>query len=53
MTDPGAIAEELAATRRRGYAIEDGEYRRGVHALAAAVHDRTGAAIAAIGVSST
>ena len=40
------------STAEPGHAIEDGEYRRGGHALAPAVRDRTGAAIAAVGVSS-
>lgn len=51
VTDPGAVEHEAATTRQRGYAIEDGEYRPGVRALAAPVHDRAGATIAAIGVS--
>jgi DNA-binding IclR family transcriptional regulator len=51
LTEPSAVEREAFATRERGYAIEDGEYRPGVRAVAAAVHDRVGAAIAAIGVS--
>jgi DNA-binding IclR family transcriptional regulator len=51
VTDPGAVERETSATRERGYAIEDGEYRPGVRAVAAAVRDRAGNAIAAIGVS--
>jgi IclR family pca regulon transcriptional regulator len=45
------VEREASATRERGYAIEDGEYRPGVRAVAAAVRDRAGNAIAAIGVS--
>jgi DNA-binding IclR family transcriptional regulator len=51
VTEPAAVEREAATTRERGYAIEDGEYRPGVRAVAAAVHDRAGATIAAIGVS--
>ena len=51
LTEPTALEREALATRQRGYAVEDGEYRAGVRAVAAAVHDRGGAAIAAIGVS--
>jgi len=36
-----------------GYAIEDGEYRPRVRAVAAPVHRSAGAAIAAIGVSTS
>jgi DNA-binding IclR family transcriptional regulator len=53
VTDPGAVEHEAVATRQRGYAIEDGEYRLGVQAVAAPVRDRGGAAIAAVGVSTT
>lgn len=30
ITDPGAVEQEAATTRERGYVIEDGEYRPGV-----------------------
>ncbi|MGH2801236.1 MAG: IclR family transcriptional regulator [Thermoleophilaceae bacterium] len=53
ITDPGAVEREAATTRERGYAIEDGEYRPGVRALAAPVHDGARATIAAIGVSTS
>jgi len=51
ITDPGAIEDEADATRRRGYAIERGEHRPELQAVAAPIRDRAGAAIAAIGVS--
>jgi DNA-binding IclR family transcriptional regulator len=53
ITDPGAVEREAAATRARGYAIEDGEYRLSVRALAAPVHDRARTTAAAIGVSTS
>jgi DNA-binding IclR family transcriptional regulator len=53
ITDPGAVEREAATTRERGYAIEDGEYRPGVRALAAPVHADARATIAAIGVSTS
>ena len=53
ITDPGAVEQEAARTRERGYAIENGEYRPGVRALAAPVHDGTRATIAAISVSTS
>jgi DNA-binding IclR family transcriptional regulator len=40
VTEPGAVERETVATRQRGYAVEDGEYRPGVRAVAAPVHDR-------------
>jgi IclR family transcriptional regulator, KDG regulon repressor len=51
VTGARAVEREAAATRKRGYAIERGEYRAGIRAVAAPVHDRAGATIAAIGVS--
>ena len=51
VTDPREVEREAAATRNRGYATENGEYRRGICGVAAPVHDRSGATIAAIGVS--
>jgi DNA-binding IclR family transcriptional regulator len=35
ITDPGVLEEQASATRARGYASEDGEYRDGVRAVAA------------------
>lgn len=37
MTDPDALLAELAATRERGYAIDDGEQELGVRCFAVAV----------------
>lgn len=51
VTDPTAVEHEAVTTRQRGYAIEDGEYRESMRAVAAAVCDRAGVAVAALGVS--
>jgi DNA-binding IclR family transcriptional regulator len=42
------VAEQASATRARGYASEDGEYRDGVRAVAAPVRDPAGGVIAAL-----
>jgi IclR family transcriptional regulator, KDG regulon repressor len=44
---------ELAATRQRGYAIDDEEHAVGVRCVAAPVFAATGEAVAAIGTSGT
>jgi DNA-binding IclR family transcriptional regulator len=49
VTDPGALAEELAEARRSGYAIEDGEAAIGDAGIAAPVFDRDGV-VGAIGL---
>jgi DNA-binding IclR family transcriptional regulator len=43
------LLEDLLATRERGYAVEDREYREDVRAVAAPVFSRTGEAVAALG----
>lgn len=53
VTDPVVVERQAAATRDRGYAVEDGEYRAGVRAVAAPIHDASGEAVAAIGISSS
>jgi IclR family acetate operon transcriptional repressor len=47
------LLEDLAATRRRGYAIDDEEHAVGVRCVAAPVFAATGEVVAAIGVSGT
>lgn len=49
--DPAALRAELQVIRRRGYAIDDGQMRRDVRSVAAAVFDRRGQVRAAIAVS--
>jgi DNA-binding IclR family transcriptional regulator len=53
ITDVVALERETAEIRARGYAVEDGEYREGLRAVAAPVRDDAGEAIAAIGVTSS
>jgi DNA-binding IclR family transcriptional regulator len=48
ITDPGVLGEQASATRERGYASEDGEYRDGARAVAAPVRDPAGRVIAAL-----
>jgi IclR family acetate operon transcriptional repressor len=47
------LIEELAAIRRRGYAIDDEEHAVGVRCVAAPVFAASGEVVAAIGVSGT
>jgi DNA-binding IclR family transcriptional regulator len=47
------LFEELAAIRRRGYAIDDEEHAVGVRCVAAPVFAASGEVVAAIGVSGT
>ena len=44
------IEADLEATRARGYAINNGEFRIGVCGIGVPVRDRTGSVVAAIGV---
>lgn len=46
ITDPGALAAELAAVRDRGYAVARGELEDGLNGLAVPVRDRTACAAA-------
>ena len=50
LTDPEALHSALMEIRTQGYAVEDGEYRVGLRAVAAPVYDATGAPAYAIGV---
>ncbi len=50
ITDPVLLAEELAATRERGYAIEDAEFHLARRSIGAAVRDHSGRVVAAVGV---
>ena len=47
------LFEDLAAVRRRGYAIDDEEHAVGVRCVAAPVFSASGEVVAAIGVSGT
>lgn len=47
---PRALADQLDLTRKRGYAVNRGEFRLGVSGVGAAIRDRDGRAVAAIGV---
>jgi len=49
-TDPEALRQALAATRDRGYAIEDQEATLGDAGLAAPVFDWSGRAVGALGI---
>jgi IclR family transcriptional regulator, acetate operon repressor len=51
ITDPGALAAELAAVRASGYATAAGELEDGLVAVAAPVFDSAGACVAALSVS--
>jgi DNA-binding IclR family transcriptional regulator len=51
ITSPDALAEELAAIRARGYAIDDEEIEVGLRCVAAPIRDHTGQVTAAISVA--
>jgi DNA-binding IclR family transcriptional regulator len=51
VVDPDAVRAEADATRARGFALEDGEFRPGVRAVAAPVHDAFGDVVAALALS--
>jgi DNA-binding IclR family transcriptional regulator len=50
ITDPGALAAELAAVRERGWADAVGEREPDLGALAAPVFDRSGQLVAIVGI---
>ena len=47
---PRAFADQLDLTRKRGYAVNRGEFRLGVAGVGAAIRDRDGRAVAGVGV---
>jgi IclR family acetate operon transcriptional repressor len=51
ITEPDALAAELAAIRDRGYAIDEIENEDGVRCVAVPVRDHTGKVVAALSVS--
>ena len=51
ITSERRLLEELKAVRRKGYAINRGEFRIGVHGVAAPVRNAEGRVEAAVGVS--
>lgn len=51
VTDPVALAAELATARARGWAGSDAERTPGIRAVAAPVFDHTGMAVGALGLS--
>ena len=51
ITDAGELEAEIAATRQRGYAIDNEEFSEGVSCVAAPIHDADGRMAAAIGLS--
>ena len=51
ITDPEALAAELAATLERGYAIDEIENEDGVRCVGVPVRDHTGRVVAALSVS--
>ncbi|MFB3906011.1 MAG: IclR family transcriptional regulator [Acidobacteriota bacterium] len=53
ITSPEALKEELAATRKRGYAIDNEESIIGVRSVAAPVFNHTGNVEAVIGMGAT
>jgi DNA-binding IclR family transcriptional regulator len=51
VVNPARIRDQLAAIRRQGYAIENGESEIGTRGIAAPVRDSEGNVVAAIGVA--
>jgi DNA-binding IclR family transcriptional regulator len=51
ITDQDAFLRELRETRRRGYAVDEGEFESTVRCVAAPIRDRTGSVIAAVSIS--
>jgi IclR family acetate operon transcriptional repressor len=51
ITDPAAFERELAAIRRRGYAVDGGEFDHDAHCVGAPIRDATGRTVAALSVA--
>jgi IclR family pca regulon transcriptional regulator len=51
ITSPEALRTELEQVRAQGYAIVDQELEQGLRAIAAPIHDRTGAVTGAVNIS--
>jgi DNA-binding IclR family transcriptional regulator len=51
LVEPAALEAELEAVAERGWALEDGEYRATMRAVAAPVRGHDGQVVAALGVS--
>jgi DNA-binding IclR family transcriptional regulator len=50
ITDRARLEEELAITRERGWALEDGELGEGRRSIGAVVRDHEGTVVAAVGI---
>ncbi len=53
VTDPAALAKELDRVAEQGWSIVDGELEDGLRSVAVPLHDRRGAVVAAINVSTS
>lgn len=53
VTDPAALAAELDRVDEQGWSIVDGELEAGLRSVAVPLHDRRGAVVAAINVSTS
>ena len=53
ITDAAALRDELARVREQGWALVDGELEPGLRSVAAPLHGRGGAAVAAVNVSTS
>ncbi|MBX2868422.1 MAG: IclR family transcriptional regulator [Acidiferrobacterales bacterium] len=51
ITEISKLDKDMAATAKRGYALDKGEYRENIYSFGATIYLPTGEAIAAIGVS--
>jgi DNA-binding IclR family transcriptional regulator len=51
LVDSRVLEEDVLVARMSGYAVEDGEYREGIRAVAAPVFSHTGEAVGALGVA--
>ncbi len=51
LTDPAALREDLAATRARGYSIDNGEHQPALRCVGAPVRNSAGRVFAALSVS--